>query len=66
MIGTDKNIPQQNNSGKKQDTSNNSESVAEALQQAQKDIERDPDLINKPDPAADLDEGELARLEGEE
>ncbi len=33
--------------------------------QAEKDIAKDPDLTNKPDPAADLDEGELARLEGE-
>lgn len=31
---------------------------------AEHDIEKDPDF--KPDPAADLDEGELARLEGEE
>ncbi len=41
------------------------EHVAEAYEQAEKDIEKDPDLNNEPDPADDLDEGELARLEGE-
>ncbi len=39
--------------------------IGEAHTQAEKDIAKDPDLTNKPDPAADLDEGELARLEGE-
>ena len=42
-----------------------SKKISEAHTQADKDIEKDPDLTNKPDPAADLDEGELARLEGE-
>ncbi len=42
-----------------------SKKVSEAHSQAEKDIAKDPDLTNKPDPAADLDEGELARLEGE-
>ncbi len=40
--------------------------VTETLKQAEADIEQDPDLNNEPDPADDLDEGELARLEGEE
>jgi hypothetical protein len=39
--------------------------ILEAHTQAEKDIAKDLDLTNKPDPAADLDEGELARLEGE-
>ncbi|MBA2249893.1 MAG: hypothetical protein H0W12_06835 [Chitinophagaceae bacterium] len=34
--------------------------------QADKDIEKDPDLGITPDKADDLDEGELARLEGED
>ncbi len=42
------------------------EKVTEALEQAEADMEQDPDLSSEPDPAADLDEGELARLEGEE
>lgn len=42
------------------------EKVNEALEQAEADMEQDPDLSTAPDPAADLDEGELARLEGEE
>ncbi|MEP7230581.1 MAG: hypothetical protein ABI691_10040 [Ginsengibacter sp.] len=42
-----------------------SEHVEEAQEQAEKDIENDPDLNLKPKPGDDLDEGELARLEGE-
>ncbi len=49
-----------------QPNSNQDEKVTEALEQAETDMEQDPDLSTKPDPAADLDEGELARLEGEE
>ena len=45
---------------------NNTEKTKEALEQAEKDISNDPDLSPEPDPAADLDEGELARLEGED
>ncbi len=41
------------------------EKVTEALEQAEADMEQDTDLNTEPDPAADLDEGELARLEGE-
>jgi hypothetical protein len=33
---------------------------------AEADIEKDLDLTPPPDPGADLDEGELARLEGED
>ncbi len=40
--------------------------TAAAHEEAEKDMESDPDLNDKPDPAKDLDEGELARLEGED
>lgn len=42
------------------------EKVKEAHELAEKDIENDPDLNMKPKPGDDLDEGELARLEGED
>jgi len=38
----------------------------EAHQQADQDIEHDPDFTTSPNPEDDLDEGELARLEGED
>ncbi len=37
-----------------------------AHDQAEKDIEKDPDLNSKTHREDDLDEGELARLEGED
>ena len=42
------------------------ENTGDALKQAEKDISKDPDLSPEPDPAKDLEEGELARLEGEQ
>jgi len=42
------------------------ENILAAHTEADKDIEQDPDLSKKPGPADDLDEGELAKLEGEE
>ena len=39
--------------------------VIEAHRQAEEDIEMDPDLKTTPSVEDDLDEGELARLEGE-
>ena len=42
------------------------ERTEEAHEQAEKDIQEDPDLNDEPDPAADLDEGEIARLEGDD
>ncbi len=51
---------------KKQKTSDDAEHIEEAHEQAEKDIEMDPDLSSKPEPGDDLDEGELARLEGED
>ena len=46
--------------------SGNTGNTGEALKQAEKDISKDPDFSAKPDPASDLDEGELARFEGED
>jgi hypothetical protein len=66
MPGTDKNNRQQNNNEDKRDSQNDAKGITEALKQAEKDIKKDPALTNKRDPRADLDEGELARLEGEE
>lgn len=42
------------------------EKIKEAHDLAEKDIDNDPDLSMKPTPGDDLDEGELARLEGED
>jgi hypothetical protein len=41
-------------------------SIDQAHQEAEKDIEKDPELNPGTEPEADLDEGDLARLEGEE
>lgn len=63
MPGTNKNTAQENTvKDKKNLQSDREKTVLQAHKQAEKDIEKDPDL--QPDPAADLDEGELARLEG--
>jgi hypothetical protein len=40
--------------------------VNEAQKQADRDIEQDPDLRPKPNLADEMDEGEMARLEGED
>jgi len=42
------------------------EAVIAAHDQAAKDIEEDVDLNSKPDPDADLDEGEIARVRGKD
>jgi hypothetical protein len=42
------------------------ESTVAAHKAADQDIEQDPDLSPIPSPGDDLDEGELARLEGDE
>ena len=65
MVSIDKN----NNGDNLEDKRNQQadpEHTAEALQEAEKDISNDPDLAIDDDPAADLDEGELARFEGED
>ena len=48
---------------KQQQSSNN---TIAAEKTAERDIQKDLDLNPPPDPGADLDEGELARLEGED
>ena len=58
------NNDKRNNDGK--DAATDAGNTGEALKQAEKDISKDPDLSPEPDPAKDLDEGELARLEGEQ
>jgi len=61
-------VPDTKTSDSSKELKNNqdkSKKINEAHTQAEKDIEKDHYLTNKPDPAADLDEGELARLEGE-
>ena len=45
---------------------NNSNDTNAAEKAAEEDIQKDLDLNPPPDPGADLDEGELARLEGED
>lgn len=40
------------------------QNVERAHEEAEKDIEADPDFHNGPEPGDDLDEGELARFEG--
>lgn len=47
-------------------TDPNKQLITEAHEHADKDIEKDPDLTPKPEVGDDLDEGELARLEGED
>lgn len=53
----DKNIPEEKKSDLK-------DSVNEAHEQAEQDIQDDPELNLEPKVGDDLDEGELARLEG--
>jgi len=48
----------------KQQQTDNDTNAAE--KSAEADIEKDLDLTPPPDPGDDLDEGELARLEGED
>jgi hypothetical protein len=43
---------------------NDTQGITTALKQAEKDIKNDTDLAKKPEASDDLDEGELARLEG--
>lgn len=58
----DKNTTKQNEEILKQQKVSNETTAAEKAAEA--DIEKDLDLTPPPDPADDLDEGELARLEG--
>ena len=53
--------------GPKKDQKTSAEkATTTAHDQAEKDIEEDPDLNTQPHREDDLDEGELARLEGED
>ncbi len=66
MPGTEKITIEENTREVKQDVLKDENNIAESLKQAEKDIQKDPDLALGTDPANDLDEGELARFEGEE
>lgn len=55
----------QNTGSNKTNPQSNAEHIHEAAKQAEKDIKNDPELSTASDSAADLDEGEMARLEGE-
>lgn len=54
------------NTLKKKPDTNEKKHTSEAHDQAEKDIEKDPDLNSRPHREDDLDEGELAKLEGED
>ena len=54
------------NPGKKNEQEKENENISAAHKAADEDIEQDPELSTKPEPGDDLDEGELARLEGED
>jgi hypothetical protein len=61
MQSSDKKTPDKKNEQEKEN-----ENISAAHKAADEDIEQDPDLSMKPEPGDDLDEGELARLEGED
>jgi len=56
----------QNKKTKKETAPTKADPITEAHRLAEKDIDADPDLSTRPAPGDDLDEGELARLEGED
>ncbi|MGI8581493.1 MAG: hypothetical protein ACR2KX_04840 [Chitinophagaceae bacterium] len=58
----EKNIPQSIKKEEKSIAQKDAINTTQALKQAEKDIKKDLDF--KPDPEADLDEGELAKFEG--
>lgn len=59
----DKNLEKDKEIVKQQQTSNDTNAAEKA---AEADIKKDLDLTPLKDPGNDLDEGELARLEGED
>lgn len=63
---TDKKSSPGNKESKKDNAPDEKHPITEARKIAEEDIEADPDLSTKPEPGDDLDEGELARLEGED
>ena len=73
MIIKQENMPLDNNTPKvrnnpqpRPEVAAEKETVIAAHDQAVKDMEDDPDLNTKPNPKADLDEGEIARFEDNE
>jgi cell fate (sporulation/competence/biofilm development) regulator YmcA (YheA/YmcA/DUF963 family) len=60
------NKSQQSKSTSESSTSIKNDPVVEAYKQAEADIEADPDIKTHSEPGDDLDEGELAKLEGTE
>jgi hypothetical protein len=54
-----------NDSAKTKGSSKEDTMISPAHEQADKDMQQDPDLTKKRRPEDDKDEGELARLEGE-
>jgi hypothetical protein len=62
MSGIEKNTQQQSKKEEKSIAQKDAINTTQALKQAEKDIKKDLDF--KPDPEADLDEGELAKFEG--
>ena len=54
MPGTEKKTSKLHNQNR--ETQNDAENVAESFRQAGKDIKKDPDLAQKPDPSEDLDQ----------
>lgn len=61
----DKNVNKENTTG--EDKPNVTPGIIRSAHtEAEKDMKKDPEFNEKPDPADDLDEGELARLEGSE
>ena len=63
----DNNTPNvRNNPQPRPEVAAEKETVIAAHDQAVKDMEDDPDLNTRPNPKADLDEGEMARFEDED
>ncbi len=62
----EKKSSQQNKKIKKENATEADDPITQAHKLAEKDIEADPDLHTQPEPGDDLDEGELARFEGED
>jgi hypothetical protein len=64
---TDKKLKRKNKgTGKSSAENEKKDLITEAHRIAEEDMETDADLSTKPQPGDDLDEGELARLEGED
>lgn len=63
MAGKNEKMDKNFKEGKQSKTN---DAITQAHEQAELDIEKDPELNSRPEPGDDLDEGELARLEGED